>query len=257
MSARDARILNSLCHALQQAWNAGSPVAGQDAQHRARRAHIALRRIESFDKRRIAYQDRQSAARDLAKGLIEAFEKNLQLVGPLSKDYQWLAGQLLNAYAAVPPDPVPVPEPGLLDDLLSRDATRIWSAASAIRRLRDTEQLARLAAKLDEIRAATQGVELGGALRPNSSHLEFALKKLEFTRDARGCLCALYEMDGMYDPEQERTDGHVRIVGTVNGERWVDHYECECTQCAQRFRVEPRASHYTWWQWTKDSVTTR
>ena len=138
----------------------------------------------------------------------------------------------------------------LFDDLTSRDSTRIWSASCAVRRLRDAAELAHLAAKVYEIVEATKGVKLGGVLRPISSHLDFAIKKLEFIRYESRCLCALYEMDDLYDPEQEQTDGHIRIVDTIHSQRWVDHYVCECTSCAQRFKVEPREYHYPWWQWT-------
>jgi hypothetical protein len=140
----------------------------------------------------------------------------------------------------------------ILEDLTSKDSHRIWSGACEVRNLRDRGELARLASHLDEIRESTRLVPLGGALRANSSHLTFAIRKLQFVVDSSDCLCALYEMDDLYNPETEKTAGHVRIIGTVlTGEKWVDHYECECIDCGARFRVEEREYHYTWWSWKR------
>lgn len=140
----------------------------------------------------------------------------------------------------------------LLDDLTSKDPTRIWAASSAIRTLRDSVLLAELAAQIEQIRASTQGVELGGVLRPNASHLNFALRKLEWVRNAEGCLCGLYPLDEMYDPDREAEVGNVRRLTTQYLEGgYIDFYETECTICGACFRVEERDYHYTWWSWKR------
>ena len=109
-----------------------------------------------------------------------------------------------------------------------------------------------LASHLDEIREATRDVNLGGILRPNSTHVSFALRKLEFVRNSDACLCALYEMDDLYDPETEQNSGHIRILGTtLADDGYVDCHECECTTCGTVFRVQARQYHYTWWIWTR------
>ena len=95
---------------------------------------------------------------------------------------------------------------------------------------------------------ATKGVDLGGALRPNSSHLDFAIRKLEFVRYQSGCLCALYEMDDMYNPSQEEADGHIRILSENLTDRVIN---CECSYCALTFRVEEQDYHYSWWKWRR------
>ena len=145
----------------------------------------------------------------------------------------------------------------LLDDIVSRDPARIWSSACAIRTLRDKQALSTLASHLDMIRERTQGVSLGGALRPNSSHLQFALKKLEFVKSSSECLCALYPQDEMYDPAKEEAQGHVRILETVRlAGGWVDHHQCACSLCGANYRVEEREYHYTWWAWMRtDSMS--
>ncbi len=68
----------------------------------------------------------------------------------------------------------------VLADFLSRDATRIWHAAGAVMASWDRSVLRALAAEAGAIRAATEGVPLGGVLRPNATHLGFALRKMEF-----------------------------------------------------------------------------
>mgnify|MGYP001552114095 CR=1 FL=1 len=138
----------------------------------------------------------------------------------------------------------------LLDDLLSKAPTRIWSASCAIRTLRDSALLAELATHIEQIRTSTQGIDLGGALRPNSSHLNFALRKLEWAQNSEGCLCGLYPLDDLYDPNQEAKAGNIQILSThylENG--YLDFYETECALCNTRFRVEEQDYHYTWWSW--------
>jgi hypothetical protein len=139
----------------------------------------------------------------------------------------------------------------LLADLLSRDPTRVWSASSAIRTLRDSKELRRLSQHLDQIRQDTNTVQLGGALRPNSSHLKFALFKLAFVAKSEGCLCQLYAADDLFDPNREEKDGNVRVLSRVMlaETSYIDHYMCECTFCDAKHRVEEREYHYTWWAW--------
>ncbi len=70
--------------------------------------------------------------------------------------------------------------------------------------------------------------------------------------NASGCLCVLYEMDDQFNPVQEQTDGHVRVVDTILAETGcVDNYLCECAYCAQKFKVEEREYHYLWWKWVR------
>ena len=110
----------------------------------------------------------------------------------------------------------------------------------------------RLAAHLDQIRESTRNIPLGGALRPNSSHLHFAIRKLEYVKESGGCLCTLYEMDDLYNPEKEQQSGNIRIIATtLTDGRCVDCYECECAECGARYRVEEREYHYTGWAWKR------
>ena len=140
----------------------------------------------------------------------------------------------------------------IFEDLISKDSTRIWASACAIRKLRDKQLLAELADQIEAIRAATNGVPLGGALRPNSSHLDFAIKKLEHVRSSSECLCSLYLMDDLFDPNSEAKDGNVQILETtrIDG-KWIDFYTCRCTSCGAIFKAEERQYHYSWWAWKR------
>ena len=138
----------------------------------------------------------------------------------------------------------------LLADLLSGDATRIWSATSAITTLRDAQELDLLAAHLAEIEAKTAGVSLSGALMPNSERLKFALRKLAYWRDKEGCLCRLYPEWLMFDPKKEEAAGNVCILRTKTDRVWTVGYDCRCTICETDYAVEEGEYHYTWWKWT-------
>src|SRR5262245_54340838 len=87
--------------ALTRAFDDGSPVSGQSLERRRDIAVAALRRIRSFRRRRVPNDDRSSCIRDLAKGLVNYLEAEPDLVGPLMKDYQFVASRLLDAYQTV------------------------------------------------------------------------------------------------------------------------------------------------------------
>ena len=137
----------------------------------------------------------------------------------------------------------------ILSDIVSKDPHKIWAACGAIRQLRDVEQLQQLANSLDLIRLSTRGVPLGGALRPNSSHLDFAIRKLDYIAKAEGCLCALYLVDDLFDPDREANAGNVRLYDEP-GEKspYCSYYSCSV--CGQKFKVEAREYHYPWWEWS-------
>lgn len=82
---------------LEAAWNDGSPVAGGTREQRAEIAAAAIRRIKSFPRRGVQEDDNVGQVVDLAKGLIAVCESKPSVVGPLTRDYEHLAGLLLNA----------------------------------------------------------------------------------------------------------------------------------------------------------------
>ena len=96
----DDEILTALVAALTRAFDEGSPVAGRSLERRLEIAVAALRRIRSFRRRSVSIDDRPHCIRDLAKGLADYLEAEPNLVGPLIKDYQFVASELLDAYKA-------------------------------------------------------------------------------------------------------------------------------------------------------------
>jgi len=95
----EAAILQELVRILEDAWESGSPVAGQSPQDRSEVARIALRRMASFSRRKVPDHDRALQVRDVARGLVARFEKHPELVGPLVVDYRDIAEKLLDGYA--------------------------------------------------------------------------------------------------------------------------------------------------------------
>jgi hypothetical protein len=96
--AKDDEILAVLVAALTRAFDDGSPVAGRSPERRREIAVAALRRIRSFSRRSVSIGDRRHCVDDLAKGLSDHVETESNLVGPLMKDYQFVACRLLDAY---------------------------------------------------------------------------------------------------------------------------------------------------------------
>ena len=140
----------------------------------------------------------------------------------------------------------------ILSDLTSKDADRIYSGACEVRLLRNREELKMLVEHLSVIRKLTSNIPLGGALYPNIAHLKFAIKKLEFVKYSKDCLCMLYSEDQFYNPEVEQNIGNIRILATKRIEdKWVDLYECECLECGANYRVTEGEYHYTWWAWKR------
>lgn len=90
----------ALIQVLEAAWNEGSPVAGSTPEQRAKVAALAIRRIDSFARREVP-EDRSRQVADLAKGLVAQLEAKPDLVGPLAKDYEHVAGLLLSSYRGV------------------------------------------------------------------------------------------------------------------------------------------------------------
>lgn len=86
------KVRDTILAAVKKAAKDGCPVAGDDARC-ARIAAIAIRRIESRARR----GSKVSAQRDLCVGLVQQLEPEPGLVGPLLKDYDYLAGEILAA----------------------------------------------------------------------------------------------------------------------------------------------------------------
>lgn len=135
----------------------------------------------------------------------------------------------------------------LLDDFLSGEKDRVYQATWATIRTRDRLLLDPLVGALDEIRRATDDLDLGGALHPNRESLRRALEKVS-NYQAGACWCANYPGLLFYNPEKEEAAGHVRILD-ASEPGWSMTYRCACAVCGRHFEVEQGEYHYTWWQW--------
>lgn len=141
---------------------------------------------------------------------------------------------------------------GLVEDLLSRERSRILDATWAIIRSRDDAALHAVWARLAAIEDAVDEVELGGMLASNGRHVTHAFDRVRM--HWRGeCLCRAYLDHEMYEPAKEEALGHVAIVEEipviVNGSPWRPRRICACTACGQRYDVGEDEGHYAWWRW--------
>ncbi len=137
----------------------------------------------------------------------------------------------------------------VLTDFLSRDRHRVLTAVGVVNNLHNPQALAALARHLPEIERATAGLELGGALFPNSEHLRRAIFTLQTWRDGR-CRCWLYPHFLSYDPLREEQAGDVTVLSSDPPD-WHMDYHCRCTHCGAEYKVEQREGHLTWWKWQR------
>ena len=139
----------------------------------------------------------------------------------------------------------------ILNGLTSRDSHKIWSASCEIASLRDRERLKNIANHIDEIQLLTEGVDLGGMIRSNSSHLNFAINKLKFVLAGDACLCHLYPKRDFYDPDKEQESGNVQIDHKEALEGgWYEYCLVSCLECGNKFKVEEKDYHFSYWVWT-------
>lgn len=138
--------------------------------------------------------------------------------------------------------------PTLLEDFLSGDPHRVWTATWATIRSRDPAELAPLMDAIPRIREATDGLDLGGMVRLNRTSFEHALRTLE-NRRAGLCWCADYPGLESYDPEKEERAGHVRVL-SASEPGWSMTFATECAVCGRRFDVEQGEHHFLWWKWS-------
>ena len=91
--------------AVATGWELGCPVAGSRTDGQAALADVCLRRYFSLDRRGVAKSDRNEQIHDLAMGMVEASGQTLRQVGPLIREYEWLAEQVLTAITTTAPVP--------------------------------------------------------------------------------------------------------------------------------------------------------
>jgi hypothetical protein len=125
----------------------------------------------------------------------------------------------------------------LLADLLSKDRHRIWSASWGVVRLWDRQALCWLGGHSVQIKAATEGVQLGGGLRPNEEALSLALQRIDMAK-GRTCFCSFYAKDMFFDPQREADEGFVEVLSKQdNAETWETDWRVACKSCGQMHGV--------------------
>ncbi len=99
---RRQKLVNLAAQAIEAAWEEGCAVASTayETDQIAEMARIAVRRWLSSGRRGVAPDRFDDRIEDLAKGLIERFEKDPRMVGPLRVDYEYLAGRIDEALSA-------------------------------------------------------------------------------------------------------------------------------------------------------------
>ena len=81
--------------AISDAWSEGCPVASKTDEI----ARAAVRRWNSMHRREVG-SSKIDRVEDLAKGLVQRFEAEPRLVGPLVEDYRYLASKIVTALMA-------------------------------------------------------------------------------------------------------------------------------------------------------------
>lgn len=97
----DSQLLSEVVVAVDACWDKGSPVVGQTPESWQNVAHVAIRRMRSFTRRKISSTDHAAQVRDIAMGLIAAFENDPKLVGPMISDYEYVAERILETSKGV------------------------------------------------------------------------------------------------------------------------------------------------------------
>jgi len=93
-------LRNRAVAAVAAAWESGCPVAGSQPEQQAAIADVCLRRHASLNRRGVPLSDRPAQIRDLARGMVQASGQTARAIGPLMRDYEWLAEKVLAAIAS-------------------------------------------------------------------------------------------------------------------------------------------------------------
>lgn len=138
----------------------------------------------------------------------------------------------------------------IISDILSRDASRIWSGSCAVCSLsQNHEKIVMLLPYRQKFEDATRGIALGGGLAPNSRYLNKAFEIMDFHNENKNCPCCL--LGEFFNPIHCVEDGYFNLINTVymSDGRYIDYYILRCNQCGTTYKVEEREYHYTWWNW--------
>ncbi len=137
----------------------------------------------------------------------------------------------------------------LLDEILSGDPKMVWSSSGTIVKLsQDEERMKEFIPYLDEIKAKTANLDMGGLLAPNNRFVNKVIRILEHYKTNQECSCCLF--DGNDNPSYYK---NIEIKEEVNfkDSNRVDYYVVECKKCNQKYKVYEREHHFLWWDWKR------
>ena len=140
----------------------------------------------------------------------------------------------------------------LIEDMLSKDAQRIWSASCTIISLgQNHDRIMELVPYLAQMKSKTNNIKLGGVIHPNSRFLKKAFKVIEWHASGVGCSCSLLGEES--NPIQLEENGYITIIDTVymNNSNFIDYYLAICHSCKAKYKIQEREYHSIWWDWIK------
>lgn len=137
----------------------------------------------------------------------------------------------------------------ILGGVLSGDPHRVWSSSCAIMKMsQDEEYMNEFVPYLDEIRAKTANLQMGGLLVSNDRFVNKMIRILEHYKVQKECSCCLFGEDD--NPSNYKTIEIIEVV-YIRDSNYVDYYVVECKKCNQKYRVYEREYHFLWWDWKK------
>ena len=155
----------------------------------------------------------------------------------------------------------------IIEYITSQDRQQVWESACKIIDLgQDHEKIVPFIEYLPQIKERTVGLDMGGGFAPNQRFIDFAVKTIEFHKENKECSCALFvekykltnddvdrEMQyECFNPKKEVEKGNIEILEEiVVPKEWIIDYVVKCLKCGQKFKVEQREYHYTWWHWIR------
>lgn len=134
----------------------------------------------------------------------------------------------------------------ILEDFLSKDARRIWSASGEVLNsvITNRDDIEALFPHLSEIRNATSGIDYGGAFLSNKRYLDKALEVIKESKGS-GCLCEYAFTDYGQSVESLKNVGFILL--SKKTENFITTGEVECSRCHQRYIAE---EEFTGWHMT-------
>lgn len=142
----------------------------------------------------------------------------------------------------------------IVEDMLSKDANRIWVGSCAICSLsQNRTRIKELIPYRTRFETAACGIDLGGMLAPNSRFLDKALEIIEFHKSSKECPCVLRMDTDFFNPKHLQEDGYIEILDKVyyKDSNYVDYYMVRCIDCNAKYKVYEEVGHMACWRWIK------